>query len=284
MLDPHEAADMPRFSDSDWATWTRFGENFVQQTDNWLRKKMGTVETYGKGRGDVLTEADLQIEERFAASLPSQFIDHAFFSEERWNNTRPQEFTWVLDPVDGTVNFAAEIPFFGVSLALMHQGYPLLGWVTNTISGEVFHARRGAGVWVNGKPVPKPVESGLARPIVLSSGLVQLLLKQNHGEALLHLIQRLGKFRNMGSQAIHLCYAGLGRLRINANLEAKLWDDAAGALFVMECGGHYSDLKDQAIFPLAGDHPGWQGKSIGSLSGEAEACGILLDLARQALV
>ena len=249
-----------------------FGDQAVGHAERMIRDRYGRVEAHSKGRFDLVTAADLAVEDWFAGELARAFPDHGLIAEEGAGSGRGagSEFCWVLDPLDGTVNFAGGVPFFAVSLALLFEGAPLLGWVGDPCHGEVFRARRGGGATLNGRTLACQPVRGRTPPVGISSGLVQWVLEHNQADLLATVLERVGKFRKFGSQALALCYVAAGRLGANISREAKLWDDAAGALIAMECGCRYSDLAGADVFPLTGEDSRWRGHSRGSLAGEPE--------------
>jgi len=257
-----------------------FGDAVVEESGDILRDMFGNVRAVSKGRFDVVTEADYAVEGRFAERLSREFPDHQLVAEEgiEQNKCSTQGFCWVLDPLDGTVNYAVGVPLFAVSLALLHDGQPQLAWVLDVCSGELFRARRGGGATLGDRPLEaKSPESGVL-PLGASSGFIGWLLSKGDVSPLEEILRHFGKIRIYGSQALQLCYVASGRLLANVSREAKLWDDAAGALIATECGRRYTGLSGNSVFPLKEDSPLWRGHGIGSVAGEANAHQKLLDL------
>ncbi|MEM7352102.1 MAG: inositol monophosphatase, partial [Acidobacteriota bacterium] len=216
-----------------------------------------------KGRFDLVTNADLAAEDFLAAEIGRRFPDHRLLAEES-SARKPQALDgpcWVIDPLDGTVNFAGSVPFFSVSLALLVDGEPTVGVVYDPLHEELFSAERGAGARLNGELLvraePPPLVGG-------SSGLLAWCARHRPA-ALEELLEDVGKLRIFGSQALHLCYAAAGRLAAAVSFEACLWDDVAGALIVREAGLRYTDFEGRKRFPVvAGSqwHLGQGGRSL----------------------
>jgi myo-inositol-1(or 4)-monophosphatase len=257
-----------------------FGDAAVEEGGNILRDMLGNVRAVSKGRFDVVTEADYAVESRFAERLSQEFPDHQLVAEEgiEQNECSTQGFCWVLDPLDGTVNYAVGVPLFAVSLALLHDGQPQLAWVLDVCSGELFRARRGGGATLGGRPLEAKSPQGGVFPLGASSGFIGWLLSNDGASTLEEILQHFGKIRIYGSQALQLCYVASGRLLANVSREAKLWDDAAGALIASECGCRYTGLSGKDVFPLKEDSPLWRGQGIGSVAGGVSAHQKLLDL------
>lgn len=257
-----------------------FGDAVVEESGDILRDLLGNVRSLSKGRFDVVTEADYAVERRFAERLSREFPDHQMVAEEgiEQNECSTQGFCWVLDPLDGTVNYAVGVPLFAVSLALLHDGQPQLAWVLDVCSGELFRARRGGGATLGDRPLEAKPPQGGVFPLGASSGFIGWLLSKGDVSPLEEILRHFGKIRIYGSQALQLCYVASGRLLANVSREAKLWDDAAGALIATECGRRYTGLSGNSVFPLKEDSPLWRGHGIGSVAGEANAHQKLLDL------
>ena len=154
------------------------------------------------------------------------------------NGTSPADGQfWVIDPLDGTHNVLAGVPFAGISAALFDGADVTVAGVCDLAVADIYTAERGRGCWLNGKRLSLPAE----RPtlIGLSSGAMDALSLRPDCYARL---RKSGKLRNFGAQAIHHCYVARGRLALAVSEEARLWDDAAGRLLVEEAGGQYATL------------------------------------------
>ena len=148
-----------------------------------------------------------------------------------------------------------------MSLGLLHAGRPVAGWVADPLRQERFVARAGRGVTLNGNPLPALPDAVPDADDAMPTGMSTWILRRPQLPAVL---DRFGKVRIMGSQALHLAYVAAGRMRAAVNEEAKLWDDAAGALLVTEAGGAYSRIDGRPVFPLSPGDPAWGGGPLGS--------------------
>ncbi len=194
-----------------------------------------------KGTIDLVTEIDLQIEREFRAMVAERFPGHAVLGEEfsgADDRESPAEYCWVLDPVDGTTNFAHGLPIFCASLALEIRGEAVAGAVYDPNRRELFTAERGAGARLNG--VPLRVSSA---DTLIDSLLVTGFHYSIHKDPL-ELLGLFGEFitraravRRLGSAAIDLCYVAAGRFDGFWEQKLQPWDVAAGALIVQEAGG-----------------------------------------------
>lgn len=189
------------------------------------------------GHYNFVTEADVAVqsllEKRLTALLPTS----RFYAEEQENSPLTGEPTWVVDPIDGTVNFMRRRALSAVSVALLADGEPVLGVVHNPYADEMFTAVRGQGAFLNGQSI-RASDVPFERALVgfgtspYNSGLAERSLR-----AACEFLLEAGDLRRSGSAAIDLADVACGRLDIMFELELSPWDVAAGALLVTEAGG-----------------------------------------------
>lgn len=205
-----------------------------------------------KGQGDIVTSVDISIENWLVKEIRAVTPDWGIVAEESSLGLEEigQGFWWVLDPLDGTVNYASGIPCFSLSLALLEDGMPVMGVVVDPIHGEVFEAVKGDGARLNGREIAAQAGPGHVSMIALSSGFLKRVGEMDGRTASMLIARHYPKIRNLGSQALHLCYVACGRFAAAASVEARLWDDAAGALIATEAGARYTDLAGRPVFPV----------------------------------
>ena len=173
---------------------------------------------------------------------------------------------WVVDPLDGTMNFSREIPFYGVSIALLVAGEPVLGVIHDVTRGETFSGIVGEGCWLNGAPVRV---SALTNPAeaILATGLPTF---RSHEAASLtnfvHDLRRFKKVRMLGSAALMLAYVAAGRIDAYGEDDIMLWDVAAGLALVRAAGGFVSDHPSERLewgryVRCSGQSALWEGDS-----------------------
>lgn len=202
----------------------------------------GLSEVREKGALDLVTEADLEVERRICAFIEDAFPEDLILAEENArieNATTYGKRIWVIDPLDGTVNYASGSPIYAISLGMLEDGVLKKGWVYAPVLNELFFAELGRGAYFNGGLID--VSERRVTPLMsLSSGFLSTI-----SEGLASSLKpwlNLAKFRNIGSQALQLCYVACGRLAFNINWEAKFWDDCAGAIIVAESKACYQAL------------------------------------------
>ena len=204
-----------------------------------------------KADGSLLTEADLAVDARLRTELTAHSPHVAFLSEEM--DSAVQEGLlrdvsrplWCLDPLDGTSNFAAGIPFFGVSLALISDARVQFGIVYDPVRDECFTASRGAGAELNGKPL----HTGPATP-ALNETVALIDFKRLTPGLRNRLVERppYHSQRNFGACALEWAWLAACRGQVYLHGGQKLWDLAAGCLLLDEAGGASSDLCGDAVF------------------------------------
>ena len=196
-----------------------------------------------KGEIDVVTEADRQSEKLIVDLLASHFPKHSVLAEEGNSADKPSDYKWVIDPLDGTSNFAHDYPVFSVSVALEKGEEIIVGVVYHPILEELFVAEKGGGARLNGKKIQVSKVSSL-RKALLSTGFPYDIL-EDPGEALAHFrnfIHASQGVRRDGSAALDLCYLAMGRFDGFWELRLKPWDTAAGMLIVVEAGGRVTNF------------------------------------------
>lgn len=195
-----------------------------------------------KGGVDVVTDADRASEALIIAAIRERYPEHRIVAEESGAGGGDGEYTWLVDPLDGTVNYLHGMPIYSVSLALLRGGEPLIGVVYDPSRGELFAAERGRGAHLNGRRLGV---SATARMIdaLLTTGFPyeRFTARENNVREHDHLIMRCQDVRRAGSAALDLSYVAAGRTDGYWELGLKPWDVAAGALIVVEAGGAIAD-------------------------------------------
>lgn len=198
-----------------------------------------------KGAIDLVTEVDLAVERMFRDLVGRRFPDHSVLAEELGGETgtAASPYCWVFDPIDGTTNYAHGLPIFCASLALEHEGRPIVAAIYDPARRELFTAERGQGARLNGAPI-RVSQAGSLIDALLCTGF-----PYNVHETVGDLIGLFGDFlararavRRLGSAAIDLCYVAAGRLDGFWEAQLKPWDVAAGVLIVEEAGGRVTSF------------------------------------------
>ncbi|HTX46443.1 MAG TPA: inositol monophosphatase family protein [Solirubrobacteraceae bacterium] len=195
----------------------------------------------GKGDRDFATDVDVQIEAELRASLARDTPEIPFLGEEGGGREASDEPCWVLDPIDGTINFARDSPLCAISLSLVVGGQPELGIVDVPFLGERFIARQGAGAYLNGTAIAVVEVESLHDAIVAMAdfkvGTGSESENRIHLAALGRLAHESLRVRMHGSAALDLAWLAAGRVNATVMLSNLPWDVTAGLLLVREAGG-----------------------------------------------
>jgi myo-inositol-1(or 4)-monophosphatase len=206
-----------------------------------------------KGAINLVTEADVASESAVIASLNEDSPGINIMAEESAgdNPKPPTGMTWIIDPLDGTTNFAHGFPFFAVSIALLKDGIPQVGVVYCPMQDELFAACRNSGAWLNGEPIRTTetkflVESlvGTGFPYDIHNRLDDVLAQMRT------VLPKVRDIRRAGAAAVDLAYVACGRLDGFWEMDLQPWDTAAGWLLVTEAGGTVSDFAGQEYSPF----------------------------------
>ncbi len=224
---------------------TKLALNLAQQAGEQLRQQLGAVhKVHAKARGDWCSGLDQQLERRMRQRVAQLFPSHGFLGEEEGHSAVANaEWLWVVDPIDGSMNFLRGLPHFSVSVALLHQGMPVVGVVHDPCRCETFIAALGEGAWLNGQRlrVSPTVDLGSAVAATVfpkpGAAFMNAYLAQL-GRAL----NQVAGVRRAGSMALDLAYVAAGRVDVFWARGMGVWDAAAGMLLVQEAGGEVLTL------------------------------------------
>lgn len=208
-----------------------------------LRRRFGQPHDISfKGPLDLVTEADKAAELLIASRLRSAFPDHDLLGEEgsRSENAGAR-FRWVIDPLDGTTNFAHGLPTFAVSIALEDAGLPVAGVIYDPMRNELYRAVKGGGSSLNGEPIRASRVDQLNAAVLVTGFAHTLEQRRRQGAAWCGVLEHVLALRQTGSAALNLCYVAAGRLDGYWERGIQPWDVSAGALLVSEAGGQVSN-------------------------------------------
>ncbi|MBN1223436.1 MAG: inositol monophosphatase [Candidatus Aminicenantes bacterium] len=205
-----------------------------------------------KGAVDLVTDCDKRSQHMISESLSSLFPEHDFLAEEDLCEDKGSEFRWIVDPIDGTTNYAHNFPVFCISIALEWKGKMVLGVVYDPMREELFSAVTGKGARLNKKSICVSTVNDLDKSL-LATGFPYDLResRENNLNHFSNFAVRAQAVRRCGSAALDLCYVACGRFDGFWELKLSPWDMAAGALIVREAGGRVTDFAD-AGFDLFG--------------------------------
>lgn len=195
-----------------------------------------------KGVVDPVTAVDDAAEAAIFAALANLAPGDSVLGEESGGSGWDSERVWIVDPLDGTVNFVHGIPHFSVSVAVWESGEPVAGAVIDVIRGEEFTAARGEGAWLGGKPISVAPASEMGAAVVVTGFPYD---RQGNAEAYAHVVgkvlEQVQGVRRLGSAALDLAWLACGRYDGYWEYGLGPWDAAAGMLLVEEAGGSVTD-------------------------------------------
>ncbi len=226
-------------------------EKLALQAGSLLLKKMGQPrQLTEKGVKDLVTDADLAAEKLLLKGIASSRFAAPVLSEEKGGKWKDEDTFWIIDPLDGTLNYAIGNPLFGVNVAYVEKGVPKAGASYLPYLGEIFYAEKGKGAFLNGKRIACPKKP-------LDKSVVFLAISYRN-EALLEkgitlerkLMHSAYRLRDPGSMALGIAYVACGRYGACLNNTATPWDITAGCLMVEEAGGKVSDFSGKKWNPF----------------------------------
>jgi myo-inositol-1(or 4)-monophosphatase len=203
----------------------------------------GIREITFKGDINLVTEMDMRSERAVVETLLASFPGHGIIAEEETRILSNSGFTWIIDPLDGTTNYAHGYPCFSVSIALEYGDEIVLGVVYDPMRDELFMAQKNKGAFLNGKPIKVSNIDTLIKSL-LATGFPydRTVSERNNLDHFHDLLMTSQEVRRDGSAALDLCSVASGRFDGFWELKLKPWDVAAGSLIVLEAGGMVSNF------------------------------------------
>ena len=199
-------------------------------------------------QSNIVTEADIKSDEAIISVIKKQFPAHNILSEESGLKDNGSKYTWVIDPLDGTSNFAAGIPWFGVLIALFKDNTPIMGGAYLPVQEMMYVAEKGKGAFKNGKPLVMATDNKLVNSLCAFS------MDYSEDEVFINLGIEMYRFIIKGSRNIRstnslmdFLFVAEGKFGLCVNLFTKVWDISALGLIIEEAGGVMKDLKGMDI-------------------------------------
>ena len=198
-----------------------------------------------KGPGDFVTASDKKVEKILVEELQKARPDYSILSEEIGKiNNKNQEFRWIIDPIDGTVNFMHGIPHFAISIGLEREGEIISGVIFDPIKNELFFAEKGNGSFLNNQRMRVSSRKKLKDSILFTSG--PKFNTEDKDKAFEKYIKVSNEvftpIRNLGSASLDMAYVAAGRCDAFWSKNLNYWDIAAGVVLIKEAGGFVTDL------------------------------------------
>jgi myo-inositol-1(or 4)-monophosphatase len=215
------------------------------------QREVGDIQT--KAAGDVSTELDRKIETFFRRRLHERFPEHAFLGEEGGGSWPVNHAVWIVDPIDGSLNFVHGYPQYSISLALVIDGKPVAACVADPCRDEIFSAAKGHGAQLNGQLIKVSETTALIEALAATVfPKPTATFMADYLDQLGLVMRQVGGVRRSGSMALEMAYLAAGRCDVFWERAMGPWDAAAGLLLIEEAGGMVFSLDVQPI--LLSDH------------------------------
>ena len=217
-------------------------ESLARQAGAILRAGFGhDNKVYFKGEIDLVTDVDHKSEAYLIDEIQRHFPDHRIVAEESGLSAGAARYTWYIDPLDGTVNFAHGLPGFAVSIGYAEEGIMRLGVVYDPIREECYSAERERGAWLNGQPIRVSEASSLDQSLLVTGFSYDIRTNpQNNLDYFEYFMLHSQGVRRFGAAALDLCYVACGRLDGYWEISVSPWDLAGGGLVAEMAGARVS--------------------------------------------
>jgi myo-inositol-1(or 4)-monophosphatase len=208
-----------------------------------MRKFRTVLDIRWKGITDPVTEVDKACEALIIKGVKKAFPGHSILGEETGiHEIEGSEFQWIIDPLDGTVNYSHGLPTFAVSIGINEKGRPLIGVVHAPALRETFVAERGKGAFCNGKRIRVSKSRDPLKSVLASGFAYQARVSGENMREWMHAVRHFQAIRRMGSAALDLCFTAAGRFDAFWEYGLKSWDVAAAGLILTEAGGRITNI------------------------------------------
>jgi myo-inositol-1(or 4)-monophosphatase len=237
-------------------TYTNFITDVLEQSSEIALSYFGEVSGTTK-EGDnnqVLTQADLEIGQFIIAKIKEVYPDHNVIDEEAGVVDNNSEYTWVVDPIDGTSNFASGVPLYGIMIGLLREGVPVAGGIALPYFHEIYSAAKGSGAYCNGEKISVTTEMKLLHSLVaysIDGHQDDPQFTQDECLALSQIILKIRNLRDTGS-CFDAAMVAKGKFGAYLNRTGKIWDNVAQQIIIEEAGGVYTDFFGK---PMDYSHP-----------------------------
>lgn len=201
-----------------------------------------------KGLIDLVTEVDHRSENMLLERIQAAYPQDTIVTEERGRFEGANGRSWIIDPLDGTVNFAHGIPIFAVSIAYAVDRQVTLGVVYDPLRDECFSAERGKGAWLNGQSISPSRESSLQKALLVTGFSYNPEIRDRNVPYFIHFVKHTQAVRRLGSAALDLSYVACGRLDGYWEMQLNAWDVAAAGLIALEAGVTVTSMQGELDF------------------------------------
>ena len=225
-----------------------FSIQLAMRAGTFLREKLTSDrQVEYKGIINPVTDADEGSQKLILQAIEDRFPQHSILAEENASIDKNSEFTWIIDPLDGTVNYMHQIPIFCVSIALYRNMTPYLGVCYNPMSNDLFYCEKGKGAYRNGSAIHVSSTERLIETLVVTGFPYTKEESEKVVSRLARVLTEVQGIRRLGSAALDLCFVAAGLFDGYWEIGLSPWDIAAGALMVQEAGGRVTSFDGEAL-------------------------------------
>lgn len=234
--------------ESEAALWADVAIDAAQKAGDLLLDYWGKAKVEYKGEIDLVTDADRAAERLIIDVILDRFPEHGIFAEESGEQKSHHPVRWIIDPIDGTTNYAHGLPLFAVSIAVAYNDQVVAGVVYNPATKEMYAAKRGAGATLNGSPISVSDIDDINRSLLVTGFPYSVRETKHHNFDHFTNFTKISQgVRRLGSAALDLAFVARGALEGYWENSINPWDYAAGWLLVEEAGGRVTDLKGNPL-------------------------------------
>ncbi|WP_102347078.1 inositol monophosphatase family protein [Bacillus sp. Marseille-P3661] len=258
-------------SQIDWEHIHSAGKEWILEAGKQIRRSFSetlTVE-FKENASDLVTNMDKKIETYFISKIMEKFPNHRILGEEgQGDNVKSLEGTvWIIDPIDGTMNFVHLKRHFAISVGIYHDGIGMIGFIYDVVQDELYHAIKGKGAFLNGQRLANLQPVNVEEAVIGMNAAWAIEGKRIDSGLLPPLIHALRGTRSFGSAAIEMAFVASGRLDGYLSLRLSPWDYSAGKILIEEVGGIVTSVKGEPLnlinqSPLFAAKPGLHGEVV----------------------
>lgn len=206
---------------------------------------------------DIVTAADKASEEIIISNIRKKYPAHSILSEESGKSDNESDYHWVIDPLDGTTNFSSGLPEFCVSIGIQYKRQTIIGVVFAPYLGELFHAVRGKGAFINGKKISTGCNTDIHKAVVTTGFPVDKdRTADNNMDNVARVLPLVRGLRRLGSAAVDISYVAAGYLDAYWELNLHEWDVCAALLIAEEAGAKYEFFRNDRNISVVVANPG----------------------------
>ncbi len=200
-----------------------------------------------KGKSDIVTDIDIKSEKLILEAIKNNFPDHRILSEEAGLIDSKSKYTWILDPIDGTINYYYKSAPFRVGLCLLENGKPIVSAIYNPVKNHLYSAQKSKGAYKNGQKIKVSDRSDLKNSVVMFHLSSKKDARNRTIKILDNIFENSLHMRMFGSSLASMTYVAEGKFDVFFNLQTSSWDILPGALIITEAGGMVTDISGKEV-------------------------------------